>query len=291
MEQNRNDSRGESMQGEDDLERYFYIREINGIPHKLARMRVTKKGHDLIFTGEIDPISNRPTKYATGDTVEGLAENLLLYEERGLVIRLPPPTLPTREGRSAEALAEADRGGPPPGTRPDLFLVERSKSRNAISGEGPTSTRDEEAIARLAKRSHRDPTTGCLIWNGTKAKGGYGQITYRRTVWSVHRLSWTAHRGEIPPHTYICHACDNPSCIAIEHLFIGSPRENYFDMRKKGRSRFNAKLTLENVADIKRRLARGEPIRDIAKDFTVNAIQIKRIQQGISWTDIDPRAP
>jgi hypothetical protein len=260
------------MQGED-LESHFYIREINGIAHKLARMRVTKKGHDLIYTGEIDPISNRPTKYAAGDTLEGPAENLLIYEERGLVVRLPPPFAPRTAGGAERAKRSEAEGD----------LRQRDPSTEARRPKV-----DEEAIARLAARSVRDDNTGCLVWNGTKSKGGYGQITYRRTVWSVHRLSWTAHYGDAPKHTYICHRCDNPSCIAIEHLFVGTPRENYFDMRKKGRSKFNAKLTLENVAEIKRRLARGEAIRDIARDFTVNVIQIRRIQQGLSWRDIPP---
>ncbi|MBV9332359.1 MAG: HNH endonuclease, partial [Alphaproteobacteria bacterium] len=97
--------------------------------------------------------------------------------------------------------------------------------------------------------------------------------------------AWSAYHGEVPEGLYVCHSCDNPSCVAIEHLFLGTPGENYRDMRRKGRTRYNAKLDGADLAEIKRRLAQGESAKQIAKDFPVSANQIGKIRSGRAWKE------
>src|SRR5258706_16175052 len=131
----------------------------------------------------------------------------------------------------------------------------RSRVRGAASREG----RD----ARPAHRSNR---------------GG--------AAWRTHRLAWSAQHGEIPKENYVCHRCDNPDCIAIEHLFLGTPGENYANMRDKGRSRYNAKLSREEVAAIRRRIGAGETAVAGARDYQVNYDQIIAINHGHAWRDL-----
>ena len=252
---------------DEDLERFFYTREIDGRPQRLARMRITKKGHGLLSTGTHDPVTLRQINFSEGEICEGPAENLVLYEARGLAVRVPPPD-PRPQGAGE--------------------IKTNSPHLAGAARDGESTQVDEAAVARLAARSLRDEKTGCLVWQGSRANGGYGQITYQRRHFTTHRLSWIAHRGEIPPNRYVCHACDNPTCIAIEHLFLGTPSENYRDMRTKRRVRYNAKLTVEDVAKIKERLATGEAATAIATDFTVNAEQILKIKSGLAWRDPPP---
>jgi HNH endonuclease len=39
------------------------------------------------------------------------------------------------------------------------------------------------------------------------------------------------------PGAVVCHRCDNPACVAVDHLFWGTPRDNARDTVLKGRRR------------------------------------------------------
>jgi hypothetical protein len=43
--------------------------------------------------------------------------------------------------------------------------------------------------------------------------------------------------GSRPPKVDICHRCDRPECVNIEHLFFGTRRDNIRDCAMKGRRR------------------------------------------------------
>lgn len=147
--------------------------------------------------------------------------------------------------------------------------------------------KDNEAIARLLKRARRDAKTGCLVWTGGRyAKSAYGAIVYRQGKYRAHRLAWIAHNGPIPNGLYVCHACDNPACIAIEHLFLGTPKDNMTDMRIKGRGRFRSRLTVEEVARVKRLLAEGMAMAEVARETGVAYASVFAIKSGKNWRGV-----
>lgn len=66
----------------------------------------------------------------------------------------------------------------------------------------------------------------------------YPIIKYNQTTIGAHRIVWIYHHGEIEGKLLVCHKCDNPRCINIKHLFLGTYKDNCQDMIKKGRSNF-----------------------------------------------------
>lgn len=78
---------------------------------------------------------------------------------------------------------------------------------------------------------------GCWLWQAARISGGYGVMGIRGGQRNVlaHRFSWELHRGPIPDEFFVCHRCDNPSCVRPDHLFIGTALDNSRDMMNKGR--------------------------------------------------------
>jgi hypothetical protein len=56
-------------------------------------------------------------------------------------------------------------------------------------------------------------TDGCWTWLAAKNPSGYGIVKWRGKKWLAHRLAFFLINESIPDGMYICHHCDNPSCI------------------------------------------------------------------------------
>lgn len=84
--------------------------------------------------------------------------------------------------------------------------------------------------------------TGCLEWLGMRKPSGYGVIFVGRYRMAAHRYSYQyTHQVTLQPDQFVCHKCDNPSCVNPDHLFIGSAKDNVADMIAKGRAAWQRK--------------------------------------------------
>jgi hypothetical protein len=142
--------------------------------------------------------------------------------------------------------------------------------------------------------SHVDKEKSAIFYNGTRCWEwtaahirGYGLIgMVGVSPCLAHRISYELAFGAIPEGLFVCHHCDNPPCVNPDHLFAGTSQDNVDDMKKKGRCSHrdargelnaNCKLSDEQVAEIRDRVAAGEMQKDLAKGFGVTPSQICRL--------------
>ena len=166
----------------------------------------------------------------------------------------------------------------------------KRKERTALAA-ARNPVLEAQAIAILAKGSHRDERTGCLLWYAPRNHRGYGTVSFGGETWFTHRLSYVAHHGPVPIGMFVCHRCDNPACNAIEHLFLGTPQENTDDARRKGRLRWRtSRLHAAIAAEIKRRLLEGEGPSKIAREMGVSLHSVQNVKGGRAWRHVSAAA-
>lgn len=133
--------------------------------------------------------------------------------------------------------------------------------------------------------------TGCMPWTGGTDKRGYGKIgsTDGKTLIAP-RVAWELANGPIKDGLFVCHKCDNPICVNVDHLFLGTQKENMADALSKDRMAYgerkkkSAKLTDNKVMEI-RRLHRNNEYNqyELAKIFGVSVPTINLIVNEKTW--------
>jgi hypothetical protein len=140
-------------------------------------------------------------------------------------------------------------------------------------------------------------TPECWFWEGSIKPNGYGIIhSGRGKILHAHRVSWELHFGVLLPGFCVCHHCDVRPCVRPDHLFTGTHSDNMRDCVAKGRHRsgfppnptgekaYRAKLTLNQVVEIRQLRESGMSGMKIAKLFPVVGYQqIYRICSGEKW--------
>ncbi len=135
------------------------------------------------------------------------------------------------------------------------------------------------AAERLLSKSILMPN-GCVEWiGGINKKGWYGRIRLANKAYLTHRLAYELEFGPIPEGGLICHTCDNPRCISPTHLYLGDQADNMRDMAVNGRSG-NAKLTKQQVREIRALIAKGVTQAKIAPKFGVSIGTVSAIATG-----------
>jgi HNH endonuclease len=134
---------------------------------------------------------------------------------------------------------------------------------------------EDRLLARIIEGAN-----DCLLFTGPKAGNGYGVIGYQKRQAYVHRVVWELHNGPIKEGYCVLHTCDNPACCNIDHLFLGSHKDNTQDMLRKKRFMPAYKLSLEQVNAIQASVSQGIRHPIIAQQFNVSRSTIQRIARG-----------
>lgn len=143
--------------------------------------------------------------------------------------------------------------------------------------------------AHLLARS-RTSSGGCIEFQGAKTSG-YGYVNLGGKNYLTHRLAWMLYKGEIPEGMHVCHHCDNPPCMNVDHLFLGTDADNVADKIAKGRMRWGthphkgelsptSKLTEIQAREIL--VAEGRT-KDISQRFGISRQVVYGIKSRRAW--------
>jgi len=157
----------------------------------------------------------------------------------------------------------------------------------------------ENAKNKIFRYTKINKETGCWELTSHVTKKGYGRTRIGGKLISSHRLSAYAFLNfDLNSKLFVCHNCpngDNRKCCNPDHLWIGTNEQNINDAVKKGRftgnhSRgslnMNAKLTEDDVLEIKKLILKNITYRTICKKFNVSRGTIGRINTGGSWKHV-----
>jgi len=145
---------------------------------------------------------------------------------------------------------------------------------------------------RLDRHSMPEPNSGCVLWTGYCNQDGYGKLRIHKIQRPVHRLAWEVASGPIPAGFCVCHRCDVPSCINLDHLFLGTHADNMADRDRKKRGgeakrraerNGKAKLTKAKVRTIR---ADKRVSRLIALEMGLCTETVARVKRRDIWSHV-----
>jgi DNA-binding XRE family transcriptional regulator len=93
-------------------------------------------------------------------------------------------------------------------------------------------------------------------------------------------------KGPIPAGLQVRHQCHNRICCNPKHLLVGTHQDNKDDNKRAGLTHAKLVLSPQQVAHIKRLLARGQHTQaQLAAQFGVSQPTIGRIKLGKTWRE------
>jgi hypothetical protein len=131
----------------------------------------------------------------------------------------------------------------------------------------------------------------CWEWQSTTNQSGYGKFWLHGKTVIAHRVSFLINNGPIPLGEQIRHTCDNPPCVNPKRLLTGTGKENAADALKRDKYRRGsrngrARLTEDQVIEIRNGWRQGETQVSMARRFGVSKSAIQWVLNGRNWAHL-----
>lgn len=166
-----------------------------------------------------------------------------------------------------------------------------------VLGSGRELSRDmfsDSDVERFEAKVDRSAgPDACHEWTAYRLNG-YGSFSLGGKMCNAHRVAYVLAYGLIPAGLVVRHRCDTPPCCNPAHLTIGTAADNSRDMverdrQVKGEAQRDAKLTVEDVNELRRRVRSDNYVTytELAAEYGVASIQVADAVTGKAWKHAD----
>ena len=132
----------------------------------------------------------------------------------------------------------------------------------------------------------------CRLWTRPLNNQGYGNMYYHGKIWKAHKISLYLFKGELTDSNerLACHVCDRKSCVAPDHLYVGSYSENSLDavdrlqMNRGSRNGMNNGVTEDMVVEIFiEGTTTGINATELAREYGTTWATVQQILSRKNW--------
>lgn len=140
-------------------------------------------------------------------------------------------------------------------------------------------------VLKFLKRIDIKPSEECWQWTGTLQRTGYGIFCYKKRRIIASRVSYIIFNQKlIPDGMFVCHSCDNKSCVNPKHLWVGTNKDNQMDAARKLISISpDQKLTHEQVREMRALMDLGIKDKELSKKYGVTYEHVNNIRHRKCW--------
>lgn len=137
----------------------------------------------------------------------------------------------------------------------------------------------------------QDDADLCVIdWPYSTASGGYPVWQEEGKKVLGHQRACEVAHGPRPEGHVVRHLCGQPLCLRLTHLSWGTEKQNQADRvahetDNRGERNPSAKLTMDQVEEVRQRCREGERQVDLAGAYGVSQSTISAIANGKRWPD------
>lgn len=141
-----------------------------------------------------------------------------------------------------------------------------------------------DSAFRERVESYIDRSGACWVWQGNCNPQGYGRMSLmvngRKSSVLIHRMLLLVYHETSAKHLVARHACGRKNCVNPDHLTFGTQKQNVNDLWSTTTS---SSFTFEDAERIRKDLAAGVPLLDVAAKYNVKAYTVRRIRDGARW--------
>jgi hypothetical protein len=80
-----------------------------------------------------------------------------------------------------------------------------------------------QIVTRFERTVEGEPSSGCLLWTGSRNRAGFGVFTLRRTRRLAHQIAWWLAGKRVAADDEIRQSCGVPLCVRLAHLVVEDP--------------------------------------------------------------------